>query len=271
VTKEGVMRVQSFLAGIHDWFEIVGDERDGYFHSYVVILIAAGVLGLVLPIVLILGDVFFLDLGFHARDSLSSYYHSPMRDFWVGSLTVIGVSLFTYTWGCYHADFWASLIAGSCLLVVAFFPTYRPNVLPSDPHCGDAGAPVPPGCTDLEQKFGEATIAAVHIGFAIIALSLLGVIALIFGWSDLRNHKRRLAYFHFGCGGVIGLGLLIALAGHFNWIARIDGVAPLYIGEVLIVIAFGLGWLVRGIDLWRSGPPKVVIDGISRPIGEGQP
>ena len=29
------------------------------------------------------------------------------------------------------------------------------------------------------------------------------------------------------------------------------GLTPLYIGEVVTVIAFGIGWLAQGIDLWK--------------------
>jgi hypothetical protein len=249
------MTMQRFLNTAVDDAPIVGDttKRDGYFHSYVVILLAAGVLGLLLPIGLFVGEAAFLDAPVHARDSLSSYYHSPMRDFFVGSLCVIAVLLITYTWGSWHADFWASSIAGVCLLGVAFFPTERPNVPSAGPHCGDAGVAQPPGCTDLEQKWGEVTVGNIHLGLATIALVSLGLIAFIFSLSDKRSGKRRLARLHFALGCAIVAALLLVVVGQVHAF-RIGGLTPLYIGEVVTVVAFGLGWLLRGGDLWKSGP-----------------
>lgn len=218
-----------------------------YVLSYVVIRIAVGCVGLLLPLALIVGEATILDAPVHARDSISSYYHSPMRDIFVGSLSVIGVLLITYMFGRKNREFWASTIAGICLLGVANFPTERPHVPAGAPLCGDV--PQPAGCTDLEQRFGEVTIGNIHLGFAVVALVLLGVIAYLFGRRDWFR-SRNLALFQLSCAGVIGLGLVVALSG---WVAkwRLGGLTPLYIGEVVTVIAFGLGWLAQGLDLWR--------------------
>jgi hypothetical protein len=200
---------------------------------------------------LIVGEATILDAPGHARDSLSSYYHSPMQDFFVGSLCVIGVLLITYMWGRRNADFVASTVAGVCLIGVAFFPTERSHVPTGAPHCGDI--PQPPGCTDLEQRFGEVTIGNFHFGFAVVALVFLGVIAFVFGWRELERSPG-LAALHIACGVTITAGLVVALSGWLHpW--RVWGLTPLYIGEVVTVIAFGMGWLAKGLDLgkWLRG------------------
>lgn len=219
----------------------------GYVLSYVVIRIAVGCVGLLLPVALIVGEATILDAPVHARDSISSYYHSPMRDIFVGSLSVIGVLLITYMVDRRKLEFWASTIAGICLLGVANFPTERPHVPAGAPFCGDV--PQPAGCTDLEQRFGEVRIGNIHLGFAVVALVLLGVIAYLFGRRDWPR-SRNLAVFEFACAAAIALGLVVALSG---WVSkwRLGGLTPLYIGEVVTVIAFGLGWLAQGFDLWR--------------------
>jgi hypothetical protein len=158
-----------------------------------------------------------------------------------------GTLLITYTVDRKNAEFWASTIAGACLLGVANFPTERPHIALGAPLCGDT--PQPAGCTDLEQRFGEVTIGNLHLGFAAIALVLLGVIAYLFGRRDLPR-SRGLAYFQFSCAAVIALGLVVAFSGWaFTW--RLGDLTPLYIGEVVTVLAFGLGWLAQGIDLWK--------------------
>jgi Protein of unknown function (DUF998) len=221
---------------------------DGYLRSYVVILIAAGVIGLLLPVALVLIDAVFLDRSFHARDSISSYYHSPARDVFVGSLVVIGILLVTYRWGRFDRTFWASTIGGAGLLVVAGFPTERPGIPTSGPHCGDPNVPIPPGCTALEQKWGEVTVGNIHLTAAGIALTSLAVIAFLFAREE---GKDRLARIHVVCGLLIVAGLAIALLG---WVHpfRFLSLTPLYIGEVVTVLSFGAGWLARGIHLKRT-------------------
>jgi ABC-type arginine transport system permease subunit len=58
-----------------------------------------GILGILLPLIFIFGEAFFLRGGVHVRGSLSAYYHTPMRDIFVAGLCVIGFFLATYLSG----------------------------------------------------------------------------------------------------------------------------------------------------------------------------
>src|SRR5689334_6585532 len=98
-----------------------------YVVSYLVIRATAGVLGIILPVILILGDVLFLDQTVKARGSISAYYYSPMRDLFVGILFMLGVLLITYMAGRWNRDFWTSLIAGVAVIGVAMAPTDPPK------------------------------------------------------------------------------------------------------------------------------------------------
>ena len=68
-----------------------------------------GFVGVLLPLVLILGEAFFIRGGVHVRGSLSAYYHTSMRDVFVSSLCVAGIMLATYMSEKRNADFWLSL------------------------------------------------------------------------------------------------------------------------------------------------------------------
>jgi hypothetical protein len=58
-----------------------------------------------------MGENFF-NGNVHARGSLSAYYHSPMRDVFVGSLCVVGVLLLTYLAGQWNTlDYIFSTVA----------------------------------------------------------------------------------------------------------------------------------------------------------------
>src|SRR4051794_1784023 len=62
--------------------------------SYLGVRRAIGAVGLLLPV--LLGPVGWLVLGVEIQDDMSSYYHTPLRDVFVGALCTIGVFLFCY-------------------------------------------------------------------------------------------------------------------------------------------------------------------------------
>lgn len=111
-------------------------ERDqAYTYSYRIIRLVVGFLGIVLPVTFIIGEAAFLKGSVQLRGSLSAYYHSPMQDFFVGGLCVIGFMLATYMGGEPKSwDFWVSLLAGIALLGVVFFPRYRPKIRSRPPQ-----------------------------------------------------------------------------------------------------------------------------------------
>ncbi len=69
--------------------------NDSRVISYRAIRKAIGIIGLLLPIALIEGKMYYFhDPGI--QGSISSYYYTGMRDVLVGSLWAIGVFLFSY-------------------------------------------------------------------------------------------------------------------------------------------------------------------------------
>lgn len=235
------------------------DRERGYIRSYIWLRIVVGVIGLLLPLILFIGEGTILDASVRARDSLSSYYHSPMRDWFVASLTVISVLLITYMLGTWNREFWISTVAGVALLLVAFFPTERPHLAPAQPRC--ESSPKPVDCTDLEHRLGEVTTGNIHLICAAIALGSLAVIAFLWSgranWSTDRPSNPRLAGFHFACGLAIVAALLIAVSGWIFTRWRVSGLTPLYVGEVATVFAFALSWIAQGRDLaiWLQSQP----------------
>lgn len=72
---------------------------DAYTYSYRIIRLVVGFLGILLPVIFIIGEAAFLKGGVQVRGSLSAYYHSPMQDFFVGGLCITGLMLATYMGG----------------------------------------------------------------------------------------------------------------------------------------------------------------------------
>jgi hypothetical protein len=94
--------------------------------SYLGVRRAIGAVGLLLPI--LLGPVGWLVFGIEIQDNISSYYHTPLRDVFVGAMCTIGVFLFCYR-GYDWIESWSANFGCLSALGVALFPL-DPN---SDP------------------------------------------------------------------------------------------------------------------------------------------
>jgi hypothetical protein len=215
-----------------------------YVESYLLIRTVVGVLGILLPIVFIVGEAYFLRGGVQLRGSLSAYYFTSMRDIFVGALCVIGFLLATYMAGQPRSlDFWLSLVAGVAVIAVVFFPTTRPGLPAGSPRCGVT--PQPPDCSPVQQRFGEIAVGRVHgVAAAVFVLSL-AAIAFVFAWRARRYGSPGMARLQVTCGSVIVAAVAFVLVGNLTGL-RLGALTPLYLGEVAAVWAFGASWLANG-------------------------
>lgn len=236
-----------------DTFErpaVLTDDDDPavlYARSYLLTRVIVGVLGVLLPTLLFVLDGFFLRGGLVVKGSLSAYYHSGARDLFVGTLCVTGFLLITYmsaqrgTW-----DFLLSSVAGVAALGVALLPTTRPNLVDASVRCGAASDPVPAGCTQLQQAFGETAVATIHYVSAGIFILSLAAICFLFALREKRHEGAgKRARFHRTCGFVILSGVTWAALGRPLGFEPF-GFTPLYVGEVVSVYAFGASWIAKG-------------------------
>jgi hypothetical protein len=194
-------------------------EAKPYVRSYIFMRFAIGLLGATLPLMLFAEPLFFDGQPF-LRGSLSAYYYSGMREFFVGVLWAIGVFLITYKFADGTQEARASTYAGFAAILVALFPTQRPG----------AGFPLTP----LQSEVGEDTVEFIHFGAAGVFIFFLGLISVLFGRSGHRWPR-----LHFVCAGVIGAELLLAA------FAGITGEPDkgLLFAEVFAVMAFTVSWM----------------------------
>ncbi len=215
-----------------------------YIRSYLLMRSIIGLVGITLPIVLVVGD-HLLDPGAPGvRDALSDYYYSGMRDFLVGGLISAAVFLITYKIFEKSVSNVLSLVAGVAAFAIAFFPTNRPD-----------GVTTP--LTPLQNRLGEETVSAVHYASAGVFIVAMAIISLFFGIQEGRRSPQRAGqlarmsptfwrWFHWVDA------LLIVLAVAFIGLAKIQGQLnghKLFIGEVVAIVAFGLSWLLKGLEL----------------------
>jgi hypothetical protein len=240
------------------------DRDQGYTLSYRAIRLVVGFLGVLLPILFIIGETLFLKGGVHVRGSLSAYYHTSMQDVFVGGLCVIGLMLVSYMAGELRTlDFWASVIAGIAVLGVVFFPTSRSGLPAHAPRCGSD--PQPLGCSFVEQTLGEHETAVIHGVCAIVFILSLAVMSLLFATSEglpwkaqaaVPGGRKSLFWTHSACAIVILGAVVWAFLG-----AQIWELTPLYVGEVASVWAFASSWLLASFRLTaplRTAVPEPV-------------
>lgn len=80
--------------------------------SYLGVRRAIGTIGLALPV--LLGPVGWLLFGIEIQDNMSSYYHTVLRDVFVGAMCAIGIFLF-----CYQGYDWIEAWTANCGAVSA--------------------------------------------------------------------------------------------------------------------------------------------------------
>jgi hypothetical protein len=232
---------------MNDWLRpvTVTEARPGsgdptrllYVRSYLVMRLGVGVLGLGLPFLLM-----FVDLPLSSdkpipRDSLSAYYFSGVRDYFVGILAVVAIFLISYKVMEKNLDNLLSGVAGLAALAVALFPT----------------APaVKSRLTPLQNALGEKFVQSIHFVGAAVFIGSLGVLCYFFGLREgrrpprpgMRHSPRFWRNFHWSCAGAIAVGVVFIPIAAFVLKIR----TALLIGEVIAVVSFALSWLTKGFE-----------------------
>ncbi|MDZ5444813.1 DUF998 domain-containing protein [Micromonospora sp. 4G57] len=200
-----------------------------------------GSVGIALPVVLVVGHL-VATRHLTLLDSLSGYYHTEMRDVFVGALCAVGVFLISYRhrW----PDDALSTVAGVLAIAVALFPT-------------TVGAPA--GTTSGTDR----TIGVVHQAAAAALFLLLAAFCLFLftrpdraGLPPSRSANR----VYRACGLLILAAITLALASTALPADVRHTVKPVLWCETVAVLAFGAAWVAKSDALFRSadlpdGPP----------------
>jgi hypothetical protein len=226
-----------------------------YVRSFLFERLVIGSLGVVLPVALVFLDWSLFEGHPFPRDSLSAYYYSGMREWFVLTIGTTGFFLIAYKITEKDLDNTLSIFGGSCALLIPFFPTGRTTAEKID---GLA-------LTPLQNLLGEKPVQTVHFAASAGFILALGGISVLFGRREAARppHGNRRSpgfwrIFHFACAGAIGAaGIWILVTSKF-----VDGPYwSLLVGETACAVAFGASWFAKGFEieylLGRGSPSKV--------------
>ena len=210
--------------------------------SYLALRLIVGVIGVLLPWVLLIGNWV---LGDGTQPSMSGYYYTPMRNIFVGALCTLAAFLVAYK-GYDLTDTVITNVAGVATAATALFPT--------KPFNGTRH---------------QVVIGDFHLVFSVIAFVMLAVMALrfarreptppglsfwrragyAFGFTEGADSVRPLwkTVLYRVCGFVILAAIALIYPGSLVW-----GYSLLAL-EMIMLIAFGLSWFVKGSTLLTSG------------------
>jgi hypothetical protein len=186
---------------------------------------AVGLIGVLMPFTLMLGN-FFVFRGPIVLRSISRYYHSDMRDVFVAALCAMALYLFFYS-GYGRRERWAGILAGFLTLGVVFFPTTFA------------------GPTDL--------IGNLHYACA-------GLLFLLLAWISLFHFPRKRPgsakqvtdKIQLICG-LLMIGCVVAIVLYYAFF-RVEGkdTCLVFVAETVALVAFGVSWLTEGFDLKKE-------------------
>lgn len=198
--------------------------------SYIGIRRAIGISGLLLPIALSLGG---LAIGVPIQDNISSYYHTPLRDIFVGTMCAIGVFLMSYR-GHDRAESWTANVGCVAALGVALFPL-------------DA---------DSDPLIQKSLTGYLHTGFGGLFFVTLAFYSLVhFPRSSGKNGddephawERNAIY---RSSGLIILTSLLLMGGYLlllpnQWKQVANEWNFLFIMETIATWSFAAAWLTKG-------------------------
>ena len=199
------------------------NKYEQHTNSYMALRNAVGWIGILLPFVLMIG-VFLIFKGEIIHESISHYYHTGMRNVFVGAICAVALFMFFYT-GYDGKDNWIGNIAGFFAVGVALFPTTEQ------------------GPSDWVGKVHFICAAGFFIALA--AFSLFQFTKTEIGGVPSEQKSARNNIYKI-CG-IIMLTCMISIVIYLNMIDENELKSSfVFWTETIALLAFGVSWLTKG-------------------------
>ena len=211
--------------------------------SYYTMRRMVGLIALALPFALAAGSILTALLGSGhlshplLERSISDYYYTPMRDYYVGSLCAIAAFLACSRGYDLHDEI-TGYLAAACVLGVACCPSFNPRSI---------------RYTQLDFVFG-----LIHTAFAALMYLMLAYICIfLFRKSSSKKpftHRKRDRNRIYVASGLIMVACMIAMVS-LTILKVVERRHPshwLFWCEALALGAFGVAWLTKGEGFMRD-------------------
>ena len=206
-----------------------------------------GLLGIIVPIILLCGDIFIFGAD-QIRSSLSAYYHSQMTSVFSAIICVMGVFLITYK-GYDKKDYIVSTLAGVGAIGLGLFPTAISLTDPLPIH---------------KDSVGFMVNNLVHLSFVFLFFASLAYMSYFqFTKTNHKNQvtnektKRNIIYKL--CALVmVSVGMILLLIKTNDYLSAFFlQYKPVFYGEVIAIWAFGVSWAIKGQAMLKDHHPII--------------
>jgi hypothetical protein len=209
--------------------------------SYLTLRKTVGILAIIFPVIIIGGSL-ISGKCHEILGNLSTYYHTGMRNYFVGILCAIALFLFAYN-GYDRRDAIAGDIACILALLVAFFPT-------------SVKEPLPPCILSAYENKISSSIHFFSAGGFFLILAYFSI--FLFTKKEPKPTKMKLKRnkLYRICGYVILVCILVMavlfMLDNFYHGEVLKRYNPTIWFETLALWAFGISWLVKGNVLMKD-------------------
>ena len=217
--------------------------------SYYTMRRSIGILGITLPLILLTGSFLFGDCN-EVQGSISTYYHTNMRNIFVGFNCAVALFLFAY-----RGHDWMDNLAGylGCIFVlgVAFLPCTIST--PDQPCLIPVSAQNP-----LVGKLHNMSALLYFIILIVYSLFLFPKTHMdrVTGekmFMGRQKKKRNVVYYI--CGSIMTASLLLIIAYIWildNFYPGLKQLDPVFWLESIVLLSFGISWLTKGQLFFRD-------------------
>jgi hypothetical protein len=219
-----------------------------------ILRLGVGSIGILLPIVLIVGN-WIVDWQVSWPSSMSGSYYTHTRNLFVGLLCALGVFLIFY-WPTRLQGLF-TCFGGMCALLVAFDPTAPPPGMGTEPtwinylhHSAAGGLILVLGLFCFVLQWGDAASVAA-LGPDELRQQAIETRPQVPLWRSI---------LYFTCGGLILLSGAFALYTGVWPTSWSTGWSSLYLFEAIAVFAFGIAWITAAAVPATAIQKRVVAD-----------
>jgi hypothetical protein len=222
--------------------ELIKDNhKDAEKISFDILRKWVGILGIMLPFILVIGSFAFSNCDY-ILPSISHYYYSNMKVFFVGILCAVSLFLITYS-GYSRLDNILTNIAANLCFGVAIFPTFLENNS---------------GCLQESTAFINRDLSSLHFfcaGSFFLILALMSIFIFTQSNKVIEGQKRIRNWIYVFCG--VGMILcLVAISIHALYFADDNkGSSFVFYFETITLILFGISWLTKA-EVIAGDKPK---------------